>query len=276
MQTKDPYLKEIQESLKAMQMHVPLKEIQESLKAMQMHDPLKGMRESLKMMQMHDPLKGMRESLKAVSSFGEFVKELSNDNWSPEIDDGLGIEINADGLIVIDSKSVTQERVQEIAQKVISNALDDKTSVFEQKLDSLLQEIKNLKDPIIQRVIAFLLFPMIVGLVLSVFSPVADYHIKERLSKNEKKLVVEEISRTLTNTFNEQSILSFFRIVSTTSLNVRKKSNSKSDVIAKLHLGDVVEIIEKDKKWFLVIWQDAESGTSVQGWVYSKYLKEII
>ncbi|MEX2411340.1 MAG: SH3 domain-containing protein, partial [Candidatus Paceibacterota bacterium] len=259
-------------SIKAMQMHDPLKEVRESIRVMQMHDPLKEVRESIKAMQMHDPLKEVRESMKAVRIFGEFV---SNFDWTPEIDGKSGIEIIADGTLIINSKIVTQERVQEIAQSVISKAINDSSYAFEQKINKLIQEIRALKDPVIQSVIAWLIYPLIVGLVLSVINPVTDFYIKERLNKNEKKLVVKEVSNTLNKTFNDQSCLSSFRIVSATSLNIRKSSSSKSDIIATLFLGDVVEIIKKEQKWFLISWRDAESDTSVQGWAYSQYLKTI-
>jgi hypothetical protein len=271
MQLHDPF-KEARETLKAMRMHDPLKGFRESLREMQTHDPLKELRESLKSMQTHDPLKELRESMKAVRIFGEFV---SNSDWSPEIKGESGIEISADGTLIINSKLVTQEQVQEIAQSVISKALNDSSYVFEQKINKLIQEIRALKDPVIQSVIAWLIYPLIVGLVLSVINPVTDFYIKERLSKNEKRLIVEEVSKTLNKTLNDQTCLSSFRIISATSLNIRKSGSSKSDIIATLFLGDVVEIIKKEQKWFLISWRDAESETTVQGWAYSQYLKAI-
>ena len=274
MQMHDP-MKEMREALKAMQMYDPMKEMRKSLKALQIHDPMKELRESLKAFQMHDPMKELRESLKAVRSYSEFAKSISNDAWSPRIDGGSRIEINADGQLTINSKLITQERVQEIAQCVFSKALSDRTYVFEQQINRLIQEIQALKDPVFQRVIAWLIYPLIVGLVLSVVNPITDFYIKERLTKNEKKTVVEEVSKTLINSFNDQSSLSSFKIVSSTSLYIRKSGSKKSEIITTLFLGDVVEVIEKDEKWFLISWRDGESGANVQGWVYSRYLRAI-
>jgi len=271
IQMHDP-LKELQEAMKTMQMHNPLKELQEAMKTMQMHNPLKELQESMKIMQMHNPLKELREAMKAVRVFGEFV---SDNSQSPEVYGESGIEINPDGTLIIDSKLVTQERVQEIVQSVISKAFDDSSNVFEQNINKLIQEIRALKNPVFQNVIAWLIYPLIVGFLLSVINPVTDYYIKQRLSKNERSLVVEEVSKTLNETFTDKSSLISFRIVSVSALNVRKSSSSKSDIITTLYLGDVVEIIKKDQKWFLISWRDTENDTSIQGWAYSHYLKAI-
>jgi uncharacterized protein YgiM (DUF1202 family) len=95
------------------------------------------------------------------------------------------------------------------------------------------------------------------------------------LKNNEKRMVVKEVSKTITSTFNEKSDIKSFRIVSTTSLNVRKSSSNKSDIVGVLFLGDVVEVIEKGRKWSLISWQDSESDALVRGWVFSRYLKAI-
>ncbi len=274
MQMHDP-MKELRESLKAMQMHNPMKELRESLTAMQMHDPMKELRESLTAMQMRDPMKELREAIKAARSLGDLVNGLSNDRWASVLDGGSDIEITSDGLISVNSKLVTQEQVQEIAQRVISNALNEGTYVFDQYVDRLILEIRSLKDPIFQRVLAWLIYPLIVGLVLSVANPIADYYIKEQLSSNEKRLVVKEVSKTIASTFNEKSYLRSFRIVSAKSLNIRRVNSNTSDVIGVLFLGDVVEVIEKGRKWSLISWQDSESGVFVRGWVFSRYLKAI-
>ena len=274
MQMRDP-MKDLRESLKAMQMHDPMKDLRESLKAMQMHDPMKDFRESLKAMQMHDPMKELREAIKAAGSLGDLVKGMSNDRWALMLDGGSDIQINVDGMISVNSKVVTQEQVQEIAQRVISNALNEEVFGFEQYIDRLIHEIRSLKDPAIQKILAWLIYPLIVGLILSFANPVVDYYIKERLSNNEKRLVVREVSKTIVSTFNEKSYLKSFRIVSATSINVRRSNSNTSDIIGTLFLGDVVEIIEKGRKWSLISWQDNESGALVQGWVFSRYLKAI-
>ncbi len=276
-QMYDP-MKEMRESMKAFQIHDPMKEIQESMKAFQMYDPMKEIRESMKAFQMHDPMKEMRESLKAyqsLASLKDIVKGISDDRWNLVLEGDSDIEINADGLISIDSTLVTQEQVQEIAQRVISNALNGKAHLFEQYVDRLVNEIRSLKDPILQRILAWLIYPIIVGIVLSVVNPVTDFYIKEALRSGEKRQVVKDVSKAITSKINEEYYLRSFRIVTATSLNVRKSGSRKSDIVGNLYLGDIVEVIEKGRTWSLISWQDSESDALMRGWVFSRYIKVI-
>ncbi|KAB7660569.1 SH3 domain-containing protein [Plesiomonas shigelloides] len=277
LQMHDP-MKEIRESMKALQMHDPMKDLRESMKALQMHDPMNEIRESMKALQMHDPMKEIRESMKAfqaLGTLGNLVNGITDERWELILDGTSGIEVHADGQVTIDSILVTQEKIQDIAQQAISNSIEIRALQFEQYVDSLINEIRSLKDPIHQRLLAWFIYPLIVGLVLSVVNPVADYYIKEALNNYEKRQVVKDVSKAITNTIDNKSYLNSFRVVSTTSLNVRKLGSTKSDVVGKLYLGDVVEVIEKGRNWSLISWQDTESDVLVRGWVFSRYLKAI-
>jgi uncharacterized protein YgiM (DUF1202 family) len=142
-------------------------------------------------------------------------------------------------------------------------------------MDRILNEISSLKDPIIQRILTWLIYPIIVGLVLSVVNPISDYYVKEELKSGEKRQVVKDVSSAITSTIDKKYYLRLFRIVTATSLNVRKLGSKNSDIVGSLYLGDVVEVIEKGRKWSLIQWQDGESEATLKGWVYSRYLKVI-
>ena len=277
LQMQDP-MKELRESMKALQMQDPMKELRESMKALQMQDPMKELRESMKALQMQDPMRELRESMKAfqsLGSLGHLINGITDDRWELVLEGASEIEVHADGQVSIDSTLVTQEQVQEIAQQVISNSIEIRNHQFEHYIDSLIDEIRSLKDPVLQRLLAWLIYPLIVGLVLSVVNPVTDYHIKETLNGGEKRQVVKDVSQAITNTISNKAYFSSFRVVTATSLNVRKLGSNKSEVVGKLYLGDVVEIIEKGRKWSFISWQDSESNALVRGWVFSRYLKAI-
>ena len=277
MRMYDP-MEELRESMKTMQMHDPMEELRESMMAMQMHDPMKELRESMMAMQMHDPMKELRESLKAyrsINSLGEIIKNISDNRWNLELESESGIERNLDGSISIDSAIYTQEQVQEIAQQVVSAALDGGTHVFEKQIDKLIYEIRSFKDPVLQKILMWLIYPLIVGLLLSVVSPISDFYIKEALNSGEKRQLIKDVSKAITITSNDKSLLKSFKIVTATSLNVRKSGHIKSEIIENLYLGDIVEVIEKGRKWSLITWQDSEANTLVRGWVFSRHLKVI-
>lgn len=215
------------------------------------------------------------KTFQSLGSLSDLIKSISNDRWDLLLDDASGIEVHANGQVTIDSVLVTQEQVQEIAQQVFSHSIETGTHKVEQYINSLINEIRSLKDPVLQRVLAWLVYPLIVGLVLSAINPVTDYYIKETLKGGERRQIVKDVSKAITKKISNKTYLSSFRVVTATSLNVRKLASRKADVVGTLCLGDVVEVVEKDRNWSLVIWQDSESDALVRGWVFSRYLKTI-
>jgi hypothetical protein len=69
--------------------------------------------------------------------------------------------------------------------------------------------------------------------------------------------------------------VSDLRIVCKNSLILRKEKNSRSQKIATLHAGSVVETICKSNKWLYVDWINPVTGANVKGWVPSKYLSRV-
>ena len=271
-------LKEFRKSMEAFQMQDSLKEFRKSMEVFQMQDPLKEFRKSMGAFHIQDPLEEFQESLKAFQTLGvldDLVNSISDGRWNLVLNGISEIEVDADGQVVVDSTLVTQEKVQELAQQVIRNSIEAGAHQFEEYIDTLINEIRSLKDPVLQRILAWLIYPLIVGLVLSVVSPIADYYVKEKITGGERRQVVKDVSRAITGAINDRVYLNSFRVVTATSLNVRKLGANHSDVVGKLYLGDVVEVIEKDRKWSLIIWQDSENDASVRGWVFSRYLKVI-
>ena len=61
-------------------------------------------------------------------------------------------------------------------------------------------------------------------------------------------------------------------IVCKRSVPLLKSNNRRSQKIAKLQAGCVVRKIEKIGKWIHVEWSNPGSGTTMQGWMLSKYL----
>lgn len=256
----------------------PMKETQDRMMAIQkMLDPMKETRERMMAIQkITDPMKEFRESMKASQELlAGIAKSTSFERWEPVLDGGQDIAVTSDGTVSIGSTIVTQEQVQELAQKVISNALKDRENHYDQLFERLFHEISSLKDPILQKILAWFIYPLIVGIVLAVVSPICDYYITKGLNSGQQRQVVKDLSKAIVDTFTERGYLKQLRIVSTTSLNVRKYGSKKSHIVGDLHLGDIVEVIKKGRKWSFICWQDGESGDSMRGWVFSRYLKVI-
>lgn len=277
LQMQDP-LKKLRESMKALQMRDPLEDFRESMTALQAQDPLKEFRESMRTLQMRDPFKEVRDALGArhsLGSLGELVKEISDHRWSGLLEGHSEIVVRADGQVSIGSVSVSQTEVQGIARQVVDDAFDEESRSIEERIERVLVELRALREPAFQRILAWLIYPIIVGLVLSVVNPVAEFYIKDALRSGDKRQVVKDVSKAITSEVDAPNHLRSFRIVTAIALNVRQENSTKSTIVGTLYLGDVVEIVDKKRKWTLVRWEDTDGNTSLRGWVYSRYLRII-
>jgi hypothetical protein len=276
LQFNDP-LKKYRESMKALQFNDPLEKYRESMKALQFNDPLEKYRE---VFQISDPFNKYKESIKIFQKpldSSQYYSSLKNildtlSNGKLELNDEL--HVSDDGVISIGSNEIGQKELQEIAEEIIDNEPNFEAKL-DKKIEELIVEVSSLKDPALQKVISWLLYPLIVGIVLSIVNPVADFYIKKSLGNSDKRLIVKKVNKTLKNNIDHQTILSKFRIVTANILNVRESGSNKSAIIGLFYTGYVVEIIQKGRKWSLVSWYDSDKNISIQGWVFSRYLKPI-
>ena len=66
-----------------------------------------------------------------------------------------------------------------------------------------------------------------------------------------------------------------FRIVTKDDLVVREGKKVDSRIKGKLNSKDVVQIIEKKRNWTYISYSNYEDNEYVEGWVFTKYLKQI-
>lgn len=293
IELRDP-VKEYRESLKALHYQDPIKNLRESLKSIELRDLLKEYRESLRVIQMYDPMREFRESL-LITQVRDLTKEfsrdmlairrnspvsvtakaLSDERWTIEAEDISNIYFNEEGCVSFGGKTVALEVLQEAAIDLFNSASGGTSDTIETRLDRIIEKIDQLQDPFLNRLLQWLVYPLMVGIALSVVNPVADYYIKRHLSASDRKEVVKEVSRSLLSAPIEKTVLSTFKIVSTEKLDVRSGGAMSFPVIGSLRIGNIVEVKDRGRKWSLVERRDAEEGAIIGGWVYSRYLKAI-
>ncbi len=242
-----------------------------SLKHLDIENPLLH---TIKALQLTDPLKEFRRSIDAIdslSSINNVFNTISETRWESDTD----IQITEDGTISIGLNSIDQQKLQEFAIEVLEKSFNGISSQIESQLENVIKEINSLKDPFLQKVMIWLIYPIIVGLVLSVVTPITDFYIKRELNSGEKRAVVKKVKQSIVSNIANKSVLTTFRIVSANTLNVRQSGSRKSEIIGQLHIGYIVEVLNKERKWSLVIWHDKNTNTSIQGWVFSRYIKAI-
>ena len=280
--------------MKAMQLQDPMKELRESMKAIHPQDPMKELRESLKVIQRYDPMREFRKSLdllkansliyewsRSVSltnsrtSVKEVVSALSDDRWQISSEDINCIQFVEGGDVICEGQAISNESLSRLTNELLGNAYSATDEGIGARLDKIIESLDRLRDPIHQKLLQWIVYPLIVGLAISFVNPVADHYVKKQLTASERKTVLKGVSRCFASFTADAPSVSGFKIVSVEMLNVRRGKSMNSSVVGALYLGDIVEVIEKGRKWTLVEWRGTEDNASLRGWVFARYLKSI-
>jgi hypothetical protein len=276
---------------------------------MKLADPFKGIRESAMKYQaikIADPMQGFREIMKHFLPIESFTNAIEATNlWKQfgdlyqQINDlqstinkeslehlfneiqsvnsladikefGMESLVNADGTVSISEESISISSLHEVVEKVISNALETQTNSIVQAIERLITEIKTLKEPWIKQ----LFIQMVCLLIFAFVNPYIDYKEKKYLDKNQKKYLSNHLNKVVAPQVKEVVVLDSYRYVSADILKVRQCNNRNGKLLGYLYFGQVVKVIEKQKDWSRVRWLDETGKNSIEGWVYTRYLKK--
>lgn len=295
---RDPLL-EAREAMKALQLRDPMREYREALASIQFGDPLREARDAINALQLHDPMKAYRESLAAIQlrdPLREVMKAWKNHDPAAEYRNSLSaardalkslgigsipdavakydalaghVGIDQENSLVVDGRTIRHEEIQSLVNEITNKALDTSVVRIEQALAVIVSELKALQSSPLQRAMTLLFLPILIALIMAVVNPIADYYIKESLGARKTEATVK---KEILSAVEDRAALEPFRLIIGKSLNVRVNPSAQSPIIGKLHVGQVVRLIEKRKDWSRVVWADDELGTVIQGWVFSRYL----
>ncbi|WP_117234763.1 SH3 domain-containing protein [Vibrio maerlii] len=254
----------------------PLKEHREMMAAIA--DPMKEFRVAA--YSLPDPLKEHREMMEAITNPMKQLQEA----MALVVDPAKLVQKNPSLTILkqmaeaelfdvaMQSSGISKDEVNDISSEILTTSTAIEAESLERLLNNILQEVKALKEPKIQQVIATYIFPIIIMILGLLLAPVSDYHIKGYLQSDNRtrnKVINEQVVSSVT----DRQQLNTFRFVSTDTLNVRTEASMKSKVLGYFHYGYVVNIVRKEKNWSLVEWVDQESELKISGWVHTRYLK---
>ena len=248
----------------------PLKDIRTSLALMS--DPLKEHREM--MASFTNSIKDLRASLVLISDPFTEIRKTITDSESLKLIRDIALEVQPDividskDMVALDTKCIVASELQELSDKIFNNSSPAKTSSLEESINNLANEISSQKDPLIQRILAYIVYPLIFSALIN---PIADHHIKSYLS-SDKRAQVKELKANVHSAIDNKDVLGSLRYVSTDTLNVRVSGSVKSEIIGYLRFSYTVLIIEKQKSWTLIEWNDSETDVQLTGWVFSRYL----
>jgi hypothetical protein len=282
----------MKESLAAMAanlLHDPMKESLVAMAANLLHDPMKDSLAAMAANLFYEPMKeahaAMVERLPlnptsvraAVQALGldSIVDAISVQNW-PMAYESLAndIVINDNQTVTVDSTTLTYLEIQDIANQIADRAFSQPGKQLEQAVTKIIAELRALRNPVLEKILTWLIFPIVVGLVLSVLNPIADYYIKKSLPPDTRQ-IEKKIKRHIVDSVKDLTQLDSYRLVSIKVLNARLKPTIKSPVLGRFYFGQAVVLIEKDRNWSLVAWFDVDNGVTLQGWVFSRYLSKL-
>ena len=159
-----------------------------------------------------------------------------------------------DGIILYGNNAISNDNLLALIREIVDQSLDAPLQHIEQLFEELISNIKSQNSPF-----KSILFPLILFL-LSPFLNDTYTSIKENIKLNKIELKAYLYSR---------------KIIISKKVNVRQSNSINSVRIGELYLGYEVDILEKKKEWFRVRWHNNDKNLLLEGWVYSKHLKNI-
>ena len=264
----------------------PLKEHREMMALIS--DPMKDMRASLSdplkenremMASFTSPMKDLLASLELISDpFTDMQKTIINSVSLKSIrdiavDDQADINVDDKGVVTLATKRIASAELQKLSDKIFHNSSLAETNSLEESINNLVNEIRSQKDPLTQRILICFIYPLIILVIASFINPIVDYHVKSNLN-SDKRSLVKELKMNVNSVVDNEDVLSSLRYVSADTLNVRTSGSVKSEAIGYLQFSSTVLIIDKQKSWTLIEWNDYETGAQLTGWVFSRYLEK--
>lgn len=139
-------------------------------------------------------------------------------------------------------------------------------------LKTILEAIRDAKEPETQKWLWFILVPLIFMLLQAFVNPLADVYVKKWLGESEQESK-KQINVRAVEAVGDKSWLSEHRYVARKSLKVTSNASAGSPEVGKLEYGQAVRVVEKRGDFTLVVWTSSDGEGSVRGWVFSRYLK---
>jgi hypothetical protein len=270
LRVQDP-MKEMRETMQSLRFQDPMKEMREAMQALRVQDSMKEMREVMQTLRVQDPMKEIREAMQALrvqAPLREMLEAMQSkdvrnlvDTISPLVrssayeDLPADIVIRDDNAIAIGATTLTQFDVQNLINQIADKAFSQSAGKIELAVKEIIAEIASLRNPLLEKVLTWLIFPIIIATIFSIINPVADYYIKESLTSNDRQ-TKKNIRKHVLSSVVDSAQLDSYRFVSSKALDVHLNPAAKSPVLGCFHFGQAVLLIRKDKDWSLVAWSD--------------------
>jgi hypothetical protein len=251
----------------------PMKDLRASMASMS--DPMREHREM--MASFTKPMKNLRASLALLSDPLTDIQKTITDSISLKsirdiaIEVQQEIEVDSKGVVSLATTRIAAAELQELSDEIFHNSSLVESSSLEESINNLVNEIRAQKDPLTQRILICFVYPLIILVFAAFVNPIVDHYVKSYLN-SDKRVLAKELKANVNSVIDNKDILSSLRYVSADTLNVRASGSVKSETIGYLRFSSTVLVIEKQKSWTLIEWNDPETDAQITGWVFSRYL----
>ncbi len=229
-------------------------------------DPLKTYRQSFTSIQQ---LKDSLGTIDLNTAHSNIFKKLQN--FTSNVNDEIEIEIDNSGTIKISTTQVMASELEALSRDIIEKSSKSFSLSLEKAVNKLIYEVQKQQDPLVQKILMWFIFPLMVGIVLSLINPISAQYVNSKSAPN-KKALAKELKNSVNSSTERLELITPLRYVSADKLNVRINASRKSEKIGVLYFPSVVIIIEKRKNWSLIEWREPDTEVSIRGWVFSRYL----
>ena len=120
----------------------------------------------------------------------------------------------------------------------------------------------------------WLIFCKVIDWLVAVAIGVYMGHIAPVVLGESPQAAKKEIQAIARVAVGSAEILAEYRYVSAKVLIVRQNPKARSPWVGRLPFGRAVKLLKKEKDFALVLWTDQDSGSVIQGWVFSRYLSK--
>jgi Bacterial SH3 domain len=166
--------------------------------------------------------------------------------------------------------SKEEEQETKLAAEHITRTAAKQESI-QKIVESIVNAIQAEQKPTVQLILWLFFRKILDWLIAGAIGAAMGYYAPAILGDSPqaaKKAILENARATVGST----EILAEYRYVVAKTLIVRQNPKARSPEVGRLPFGRAVKLLKKEKNFALVIWTDKESGSEIQGWVFSRYL----
>ena len=209
---------------------------------------------------------GGRTYIQAPSGLYDAVERLTQAEYLDTLFDEIGKDISALDAGTSSSPVATDEScdAEELLMQLTSAESPNSFSNILGKCPGWLKYF----------LLHFLLYvscQLILGATSGVLGNLITPHVEAYLQGTTAITQREKIKEIKKLSFSELGIeLRSYRFVTTSTLAVRVKPNSKSAILDELRFGQVIGVLSIDRDWTEVVYEYGD-GSTITGWVFTRY-----